>query len=329
VRQPQRDAGQGRRVDAVAENGGGIDVRELTPSEVEHVDARLPLSRLDGAQTYFVAWDGADPVGHAHVAWAGTKLGVPEIQDVFVEPELRRRGVATALSRGVEREAVRRGHRRISLSVGIANDAARRLYERLGYADAGSEPERVQGTITIRGEPFEVDDTLLYLVKELPEVRPLEADELPGVKEVLPRGPNVHDERFDAQQRGDGVYLFIRLSDRPVGHAFLSWTGRGDHPEVRDVAVTEDCRRRGLGTLLMDAVEQHARERGAEWLGLAVSLENHVARAFYERLGYEDAGLAPFTISYQAWDDRGIPREVVERCTYLRKPVDFGRARSS
>jgi predicted GNAT family acetyltransferase len=120
------------------------------------------------AQTYLVAWDGDDPVGHAHVAWNRTKLGVPEIQDVYVEPAHRRRGVATALSRGVEQEAVRRGHAQISLSVGLGNEPARRLYERLGYRDAGLVPERVLGTITIRGKPLDVDDTLLYLVKDLP-----------------------------------------------------------------------------------------------------------------------------------------------------------------
>ena len=44
------------------------------------VDARLPLHRLDGAQTYLVAWDGDEPVGHAHIAWHGTKLGIPEVK---------------------------------------------------------------------------------------------------------------------------------------------------------------------------------------------------------------------------------------------------------
>ena len=39
--------------------------------------------------------------------------------------------------------------------------------------------------------------------------------------------------------------------------------------------------------------------------------------------------MEPFTISYQAWGDSGIPHEVTERCTYLRKRVDFASARSS
>jgi ribosomal protein S18 acetylase RimI-like enzyme len=329
VRQPQRDAGQGRGADVAAADGGGIDVRELTPAEVERVDARLPLSRLDWAQTYVVAWDGDAPVGHAHVAWVGTKLGVPEVQDVFVEPAHRGRGVATTLSRGVEREAVRRGHGRISLSVGMANEPARRLYERLGYRDAGLEPERVQGTIVIRGEPVEVDDTLLYLVKDLPVIRSLERRELPLVGEALPRFPGVHDDRLAAQERGDGLYLFAWSGAEPVGHAYLSWSGRAAYPEVRDVGVKEERRREGLGTLLMDAVETQARAREAEWVGLAVALDNVGARAFYARLDYEDAGIEPFTISYQQRDEGGIPYEVTERCTYLRKRVDFAGPRSS
>jgi GNAT superfamily N-acetyltransferase len=168
VRQPQRDAGQGRCADAPAPDGGGIDVRELTPAEVERVDARLPLSRLDSAQTYLVAWIGDEPVGHAHLAWTKTETGVPEVQDVFVAEDRRRRGVAGALMAEAERLAAKRGHRRLSIGYGIANEPARRLYTALGYRDAGVEPKRVQGTILIRGRPLEVDDTLVYLVKDLP-----------------------------------------------------------------------------------------------------------------------------------------------------------------
>ena len=86
---------------------------------------------------------------------------------MFVRPDRRRAGVATGLTSAAERAAVERGHERISLSYGIANDAARRLYEGLGYRHAGVEPRRVKGTVVLRGEPVEVDDTLIYLVKQL------------------------------------------------------------------------------------------------------------------------------------------------------------------
>jgi GNAT superfamily N-acetyltransferase len=143
-----------------------IEIRPLTVEETATVDAVLPLSRLDSVQTYLVAWDGDSPVGHAHVAWEGGYAGMPEIQDMYVLPARRGAGIGEALVGAAERLAGARGHKRMSLSVGESGEA-RRLYERLGYRDAGLPPVRVEGTIVIRGEPLEVDDTLVYLVKPL------------------------------------------------------------------------------------------------------------------------------------------------------------------
>ena len=148
-----------------------IHVRPLTEDEVDGVDDALPLNRLDQwrreRSMFLIAWDDDRPVGHAHLAWDGTKLGAPEIQDVYVAENARRRGVATALTHAAEAEVRARGHDRISLSVGTGNFAAHALYERLGFENAGLEPEHVRGTITLRGKPLEVDDTLVYLVKRL------------------------------------------------------------------------------------------------------------------------------------------------------------------
>jgi GNAT superfamily N-acetyltransferase len=149
-----------------------ITVTTLKPEEVEAVDRHLPLSRLDQqvreGSTYLIAWEDDGPVGHAHIAWEGTHLGLPEIQDVFVVPENRRRGIASQLTHAAEDEARRRGWDRISLSVSRSdNPAAEQLYAKLGYVDAGVEPVRVLGQIVLRGRPFDVDDTLVYLTKDL------------------------------------------------------------------------------------------------------------------------------------------------------------------
>lgn len=149
-----------------------ITVTELTADELDRVDRHLPLSRLDQhaaeGSTYLIAWQDDEPVGHAHIAWSGTHLGLPEIQDVFVLPEHRRRGIASRLTEAAEGEARRRGSNRLSLSVSQEqNPAAKLLYEKLGYVDAGVEPVRVLGQIMLRGRPLDVDDTLVYLVKEL------------------------------------------------------------------------------------------------------------------------------------------------------------------
>jgi hypothetical protein len=57
--------------------------------------------------------------------------------------------------------------RQISVSASIANEGALRLYRRLGYRDADLPPKRVQGTIMVRTGPLEVDDTLLFLIKDI------------------------------------------------------------------------------------------------------------------------------------------------------------------
>ena len=151
-----------------------MNVRTLADDEVALVDAHLPLDRLDqfrlGNSCYLVAWDEEAPVGHAHLAWPSVELrepSLPELQDVYVVATRRREGIATALTEAAELEAKARGFAQLMLSFGVENEAARLLYERAGYSDAGLDPVRVTGTILIRGRPMEVDDTLVYLVKSL------------------------------------------------------------------------------------------------------------------------------------------------------------------
>ncbi len=144
-----------------------MNIRPLRDDEVERVVASgLGLARLprgDGS-FYLVAWDGDEPLGHAHLALTDP----PELQDVAVLPAQRRRGVATALTRAAELEAAARGHAVLTLTVGIGNAAAQSLYRSLGYRDAGIPPKRVTGTVQLRSGPLEVDDTLLTWQRELP-----------------------------------------------------------------------------------------------------------------------------------------------------------------
>jgi [ribosomal protein S18]-alanine N-acetyltransferase len=128
------------------------------------VGAVLGLARLDqGDGFYLVAWEGDEPLGHAHLALGDP----PELQDVSVRPEHRRRGVASALTASAEREVRARGFDRLRLTVGVDNEPAQALYRRCGYVDAGVPPKRVQGTIHLRTGPLEVDDTLLTWEKRL------------------------------------------------------------------------------------------------------------------------------------------------------------------
>jgi ribosomal protein S18 acetylase RimI-like enzyme len=142
------------------------EVRLLEPDDVERVlAAGLGLARLplQGDDLYLVAWDGDDPVGHAHLKVADP----PEVGDIEVLPQHRRRGIGTALVRAAEGAAAARGYDRLQLTVSVREDGPQALYRRLGFVDADVPPRRVQGTIQIRSGPLEVDDTLLTWEKRL------------------------------------------------------------------------------------------------------------------------------------------------------------------
>ena len=80
-----------------------IEVRELTGADLARASlAPASPPRRHGPGTYLVAWDGGAPIGHVHVAWDGTELGVPELQDMFVLPDRRNGGIGTALAAAAE-----------------------------------------------------------------------------------------------------------------------------------------------------------------------------------------------------------------------------------
>jgi ribosomal protein S18 acetylase RimI-like enzyme len=55
---------------------------------------------------------------------------------------------------------------------------------------------------------------------------------------------------------------------------------------VNYLAVAEECRRRGLGRMLMQRVESQLRDLGCPKLNMQVRSSNGAVLAFYERLGY-------------------------------------------
>lgn len=144
--------------------GPPLEIRPLAPRELEPVCAVLGLARLhQGDGYYLVAWSGDEPVGHVYLA-----LTVPpELQDVSVRVEYRRRGVASALVARAEQEAASHGFDLVRITVSADDGGAQALYRVCGYVDSDIPPRRVLGTVMIRTGPIEVDDTLLTWEKGL------------------------------------------------------------------------------------------------------------------------------------------------------------------
>ena len=63
-----------------------------------------------------------------------------------------------------------------------------------------------------------------------------------------------------------------------------------DEGYVDDVAVFESFRRRGIGRLLMQALEDNARQKQLSFISLEVRASNQPAIALYAGMGYETVG---------------------------------------
>ena len=121
----------------------------------------------DGLVVYVIAWLPDRPAGHALVRWSGEVAEAvrarltdcPHLEDLFVAPELRSRGIGSRLLEACEALVRNSGYGRIGLSVGVENPRARSLYERRGYRDAGC------GVYELSGEWGR--EECVYLVKEL------------------------------------------------------------------------------------------------------------------------------------------------------------------
>ena len=78
-------------------------------------------------------WEGADLVAVAGAHLFSPALGVCTIGNVYTRRDRRRRGLATRATSAVVRHALAASIPTIVLNVSQANDAARRVYEQLGF----------------------------------------------------------------------------------------------------------------------------------------------------------------------------------------------------
>ncbi len=164
---------------------GVVDVHPLRADEAVAVAAtlrhrvvvadRMERQRRDEC-LYLVAWVAGNPVGQAllhrrrppALCVAHPLDALPYLEDVFVVPECRNRGIGTALLEAAERAAAFHGDPGVSLAVSTGNSGAQRLYARLGYVDAGVPVHR-QSTSdrAADGAGWSGSETVVDLVKRI------------------------------------------------------------------------------------------------------------------------------------------------------------------
>ncbi len=86
------------------------------------------------------------------------------------------------------------------------------------------------------------------------------------------------------------VYLVASDQDAPdalAGYAGLLAPRRSGNADIQTIAVAPSARRRGLGRMLMLAIIDESRGRGATHVFLEVRADNPNAHALYDSLGFE------------------------------------------
>ena len=112
------------------------------------------------------------------------------------------------------------------------------------------------------------------------------------------------------RELADPAFAFLLAEDdgRAVGFAKLGPRGlpvtpTGPMIELRQLYLTADQHGTGLAGSMMDWVLATARARGAAELFLSVYVDNHRARRFYERYGFEVVGRYTFLVGNHADED--------------------------
>lgn len=110
--------------------------------------------------------------------------------------------------------------------------------------------------------------------------------------------PDFTDLLFRSVEAGERSVFLAFIGERPAGYVILNWApaynlfARLNIPELQDLNVLPDDRRRGIGENLVMVCESLARERNCTEIGLAVGLTASygAAQRLYVRMGYVPDG---------------------------------------
>ena len=152
-------------------------------------------------------------------------------------------------------------------------------------------------------------------------VRDLTEDDLPGLSWY----GNATDvaavaDAIQRARRGEVDYVGVcPPSGLPVAVGGADYTKPPGAATIWQLSVQAELRGCGIGTVLIDALEQRIRARGIGWAELGVDVNAARPQALYERLGYTVSGSEPGAWNQEAPD--GTVSRYETRITLLRKQL--------
>lgn len=137
-------------------------------------------------------------------------------------------------------------------------------------------------------------------------IRPLQETDIAPIVETFAewhKRPEQYQRYFAELQCHSRTVLVARHGGKVVGYVTLVWASgyahfrRQDIPEIVDLNVITEYQRQGIGTCLIQAVEQIARQHSKPRIGISVEQSPIyvAANGLYPKLGYtpDGNGLTP------------------------------------
>ncbi len=94
---------------------------------------------------------------------------------------------------------------------------------------------------------------------------------------------------LDTLRSQDSLYLTVWSEGNLLAYCGLLQSF--ETADIMNVAVREECRRRGIAYAMLTELMKRGRQRGIERYTLEVRAGNTAARELYARLGFEPAGI--------------------------------------
>jgi len=105
-------------------------------------------------------------------------------------------------------------------------------------------------------------------------------------------GPGIHIGRSDTEEeirkkilRDPDLFILAEANNQVIGSVLGGFDGR--RGMVYHLAIDRAYQNRGIGTLLIQSLEDRLREKGCIRYYLLVTMENHEAITFYENHGWQ------------------------------------------